>query len=102
MKIEDFTLPGNAGGCGPQARGAVSIEQQRGAEAEGPPAGSSREGALSPPRAVHAALLSLPLVGVKLAFPIGQPPVAPRCILRQPIVKLVALAIRHPSITVLC
>jgi hypothetical protein len=44
----------------------------------------------------------LQLVDVTLAFRIGHALVATLCILRQPIVKLVALAIRHPSITVLC
>src|ERR1700736_5407553 len=59
------------------------------------------EGALSAPRIIQAALLVSQVLDITLPFRIGHAFVTTLCILRQPIVVLVALAIRHSSISAL-
>jgi hypothetical protein len=64
---------------------ALRVDHQqgaRGARGEEPPAVSSREGALSPPRSVQAALLVLQVVDITLPFWIGHAFVATLCVLR--------------------
>src|SRR5260370_41957868 len=77
-------------------------DHELGARGEEPPAASPREGALPPPRSVQTALLVLQVVDIPLPLRIGHSFVTTLLIVRHPIVVLLALAIRHRSISALC